>query len=80
MFSAILSAFMPALIAGMAAHAKANAKKNQPLATPTVISPQVTQAMSLSRKRVAKQGGRSSTIMTGGIFTNPSLLKQGLSV
>ncbi|MFH0983102.1 MAG: hypothetical protein V2A79_16405 [Planctomycetota bacterium] len=41
-------------------------------------SPQVTQALSATRKRLAKLGGRQSTLLTGGLMGNPSLLRQGL--
>lgn len=46
---------------------------------PDVTSPETTQALAASRRRLAQMGGRQSTLLTGGLFGAPSLLSQGLT-
>jgi hypothetical protein len=60
-----------------AAYFKSTAKTTPSPATPSVISPQVTGATNLTRQRYSAKG-RKSTLLTGGMFAEPSLLKQGL--
>ena len=64
----------------LAAYLKGKKTTKMTPSVPSVISPQVTGATSASRRRYARMGGRQSTLMTGGLFTNPSLTRQGLKV
>lgn len=43
-------------------------------------SQQILSPLLASRRRLAKAGGRKSTLLTGGLIGTPSLLKQGLTV
>jgi len=46
----------------------------------TTASPAITQSLAASRRRLAALHGRKSTLLSGGLLGNPSLLKQGLTV
>jgi hypothetical protein len=43
-----------------------------------VTSPQITQSLAQSLRTAESKKGRKSTLLTGGLFGNPSLLSQGL--
>jgi len=45
---------------------------------PNVTSPEVTEPLSQSRRRLASMQGRKNTLLTGGLLGNPPLLRQGL--
>lgn len=76
----MLGYILPLLLGPLAAAQRKSQGINRPLPEQaTTISPQITQPQTLTRKRLANSGGRKSTLITGGLFGNPALLKQGLS-
>ena len=76
----MLGMILPALLGPFLAAQRLAQGINRPLPQQAnVTSPQITQPQVATRKRVAGMGGRKSTLITGGLFGNPALVKQGLS-